>query len=82
MKNNTLLIGDTCYELNKAYIEGALALRNNISYHLNPYSLYHNEYNYAQWSSGHCHEDTGCHLINGVDVLLAKKNGTEFRWEE
>lgn len=71
MKKQTtpmLIVGEDSYELDKYYIEGALAMRAQISWKSNPYK--DGSARNFSWSYGHVNESTGEHIREGVDVLM------------
>lgn len=73
---NTILIGDSVYEVTDQYKAGAKALRDQTPFHCNPHrdgSRRHDD-----WSYGHDHEAADFHMIDGEDVILAKNTGREF----
>jgi hypothetical protein len=76
MKLNTLVVGENLYEMSKAYREGALAMRNAISFKHNPHpnSI---QANY-DWENGHMNEAAGEHFRFGIDVIIAPLNGRYF----
>lgn len=73
-----ILIGDSIYELDAFYREGARARRACI-----PYVCcgYRESYRRDQWVNGHSHEDEGEHIRFGQDVLTTRKP-KRFLWEE
>lgn len=77
MRNpNTLLVGDTLYEISKPYRAGARAMRNETVFFANPHrqgSRAHDE-----WAYGHDHEACGFHILDGKDVIEATNAGLEF----
>lgn len=76
MPDNTLVINDTIYTLTDAYREGAQAMRDDITWHANPYT-YGSE-SYDDWDYGHTHEAAGFHMVEDVDVITQPSLGTEF----
>ena len=64
-----IVCGDTLYEIDGAYREGAEAMRRLVPWHCNP----HREGSRAcgQWSTGHENEAAGEHVRFGVDVVAA-----------
>ena len=66
---NIIICGDTVYELNAAYLRGANAMRNEISFRDNPFG--DGSYSHDQWEAGHEHEAAGEHFRFGRDVLNA-----------
>lgn len=77
MKTNTLICGDDLYHMDKAYREGALAMRNNIPWATgNPYR--DGSQQHDQWSYGHVNESDDQHLRDGVDVITAPQSGQCF----
>ena len=79
--NNVLLVYNTYeYQMTKAYIDGALAMREGKSYHMNPYRS-DSQY-YMDWDNGHTHESACMHFIDGEDILSLDKTGIIFHWPE
>lgn len=74
-----IIVGDTIYEINTEYREGAKALRAGTPNICCPYRL--GSYAYDQWNAGHCHEDEGEHIRFGQDIITARKP-KNFVWEE
>jgi len=62
-----IVCGDTLYEVNKEYREGALAMRRMTPYHCNPYT--DGSYKADQWNCGHTNEAAGEHIRFGVDII-------------
>jgi hypothetical protein len=78
---NKVQIGDTVYEVDAPYREGAIALRQGVSYNANPYAF--GSYAYDQWGAGHCHEDDP---ETRLDALLSPetqtcRNQEHQKWE-
>lgn len=72
-----IVVGDSIYELDKAYKEGARAMRAQVPYNVgNPYRA--GCYSHDQWNEGHCHEAAGEHIRFGVDVIAARASGRCF----
>lgn len=73
---NTLVIHDTIYEINDAYIRGAHDARRNVPYHCNPYR--YGTQQADDWDYGHTHEFAHEHTRFGLDVITAPPTGREF----
>lgn len=80
MPKNELITGDTKYELTKAYIAGALAMRAMRPWTCNP----HRNGTMAadDWDYGHVNESAGVHVKDGVDIITAEPTGAVFYVEE
>jgi hypothetical protein len=76
MAVNTLLCGDTLYAISDAYRSGAVACRESVPFFTNPHR--DGSQRYADWSAGHDHEAAGLHRFADVDVVTARRTGTEF----
>ena len=76
MSVNTLLIGDTIYDITPAYINGAQAMRDNVTCHANPHR--HGSQRYNDWDCGHTHEAAGLHQFDDIDVIKTKEKNKEF----
>lgn len=76
MQNNRLVINDTEYVLDAAYRRGAHACRDHIPYSYNPHHTMSDQN--SQWNYGHENEDVGMHVVDGVDIILATRNGTTY----
>lgn len=78
MKNNRLIIDDTEYELDGAYLDGALAMRRGVPWICNPHK--EKSMRFDQWDYGHVNESARFHTSSSeVDVILAVRNGETFR---
>jgi hypothetical protein len=73
---NTILIGDSIYEITPRYKEGAHAMREDVPNGCNPYR--HGSRSHDEWDYGHVHESCNMHVLDGVDVILAENAGREF----
>lgn len=73
LTSNCLLINDTEYNISAAYIEGATAMREGISYKHNPHNT--NSMAYDSWNDGHSNESAGEHIRFGGDVLAVSGKG-------
>ena len=77
-RNNTLIVGDTGYDVSKAYAEGALAMRRGIPWDCNPHR--DGTQSNLDWDYGHVNESDNVHrLANGVDIITAKRTATVYR---
>lgn len=76
MKNNSLVIHDSRYELNSAYLAGAMAMRRRIPNNCNPHE--HSTQKHLDWDAGHVNESACEHIRFGIDVISAKRNGRDF----
>lgn len=77
MKNNRLIVDDMEYVLDVAYLYGTHARRDNIPWACNPFSAMSDKN--SQWDYGHTNEDEGFHVVDGVDIIMAPRNGTVYR---
>lgn len=77
MRPNTLLIGDTEFEIDPFYSAGALAARHGVPWTANPHRA--GSARHDQWSRGHENESEAAHCIAGVDVIDAKPRGIQFQ---
>ncbi len=73
---NTLLIDDTEYPIDAAYVVGARAFRRHTPVNCNPHSTMSDRY--SQWDAGHTHEAAGLHLVDGIDVIETGRVGRQF----
>jgi len=76
-QNNKLILGDSLYELDAAYLEGANAMRSRIPYDRNPHEEGTTEAD--QWDYGHVNESAGEHIREDIDVVAAKRTGRTFK---
>lgn len=81
MKLNTLVVGDSLYEMSKAYRDGASALRDGVSFKHNPHRKTDSQEHY-DWECGHSNEAEGEHIRFGIDVITAPLNGRMFEIDE
>ena len=79
MPNNTLVVHDTEYEMNAAYLRGAQAMRDSVPNGCNPYRF--GSAAHDQWDYGHVNESVGEHLRYGEDLLAAPKRGLRFEMD-
>lgn len=63
-----IIIGESGYEISEEYIQGAMAMRSDISYNSNPYK--EDRKRYFDWDYGHENEAACEHIRFGVDILL------------
>lgn len=76
---NELVCGDTVYEITPAYREGAIALRDNVSYRSNPYPNTGRLCDsHDAWATGHSNEEAGEHFRFGKDIIYANDKGIRF----
>jgi hypothetical protein len=76
-RNNAIMMGDTIYEVDKAYRDGAEAMRRRVPYNVgNPHR--YGTYAHDQWNNGHAHEATGEHVRFGSDIITAPRTGRCF----
>lgn len=78
-KNNTLVVHDTEYEMNAAYLAGAQAFRDNVPNSCNPYR--HLSQSHDFWDYGHVNESADEHFRFGRDVLTAPRDGSRFEMD-
>lgn len=76
-ENNRLIIDDTEYVLNSVYIDGAKSFREGVPFVFNPHGSLSDKN--SAWDYGHTNDSEGLHVVNGVDVILAPRNGTVYR---
>lgn len=76
MKNNKLIVGDTEYEIDQAYRDGAEAARKGRPWMSDRYPGH--ETKSDQWNYGHTNEADGMHIQHGVDVIESKATGAIF----
>lgn len=79
MKNNSLVVHDTVYEMNRAYRAGAQAFRNGVPNSCNPHGVYTQAH--ECWDAGHVNESAGEHFRFELDLLSAPRNGTCFNMD-
>lgn len=77
VKNNRLIVDDMEYVIDVAYMYGACGRRDNIPWRCNPFSTMSDKN--SQWDYGHTNEDEGFHMVDGVDIIRAPRNGTVYR---
>jgi len=75
-KSNEIVMGDAVYEMTPAYIEGARAMRAEITWHANPHP--DGSQSYDDWDYGHTHEAAGEHLRFGLDLIAEPARGASF----
>jgi len=76
-RTNTLLIGDTLYELTDAYRNGARACRAETPFWANPHR--DGSQRHADWAAGHDNEAAGHHRVTvALDAIEAAPAGLEF----
>lgn len=75
----SLIIGDSLYEIDAAYREGARALRLRIPYSCNPHRA--DSAAHDQWNYGHGNEAEGEHFRFGVDLIETRAAKTHV-WEQ
>lgn len=74
--NSLLVCGDTLFEMDRFYIEGAQAMRQRTPWNCNPYRQ--GSTRHDQWGYGHENESAQEHIRFGQDLLQAKPAGTCF----
>jgi hypothetical protein len=79
-KLNTLLVGDTLYELGPYYRDGARACRSETPFWANPHR--DGSQRHYDWAAGHDNEAAELHIAAGVDVIEAAPEGREFIAED
>lgn len=77
MKNNRLIVDDMEYVIDSTYIDGAKSFRERVPFSYNPHSRLSDK-NYS-WDYGHTNDAEGFHLVDGIDVINAPRNGTTYR---
>lgn len=74
-RTNQLLIGDTLWDIDKTYRDGAKAARKGERFdshsHLKPDQQ-------DQFEAGHTHEHAHFHLFHGIDVITQPAKGHIF----
>lgn len=76
-RTNTLLIGDTLYELTEAYRNGARACRAETPFWANPHR--DGSQRHADWAAGHDNEAAGHHRVTvTLDAIEAAPAGLEL----
>lgn len=76
-RTNTLIIGDTLYELTDAYRNGARACRAETPFWANPHR--DGSQRHADWAAGHDNEAAGHHRVTvALDAIQAAPAGLEF----
>ncbi|MFA5491207.1 MAG: hypothetical protein WC284_18660 [Candidimonas sp.] len=66
-----ITIGDTIYDVDRFYREGAMAHRQRRSWSSNPYR--HGSHRYDQFSRGYENEESGEHFRDGQDILTIRR---------
>lgn len=77
MMNNRLIVDDMEYVLDSAYIAGAKSFRERIPFMFNPHNTLSDKHD--AWDYGHANDSEGLHIVDGVDVTMAPRNGTVYR---
>lgn len=79
-KLNTIIMGDSVYEMSDAYLAGARDFRQGVSFHFNPHR--HGSQRYDDWDAGHTHDAAHEHYRFGIDLIEAPRTGREFAEDE
>lgn len=79
MKNNIIVVHDSEYVMNQAYLNGAQAFRRSVPWNCNP----HREDSEAHeaWSNGHVNDSAGEHYRFGKDLVAVSRNGARFEMD-
>ena len=77
MKNNRLIVDDTEYVIDSAYIDGAKSFRERVPFMFNPHNTMTDKY--SAWDYGHANDAENLHIVGGIDVITAPRNGTVYR---
>lgn len=80
MRNNTIVVHDSEYLMNKSYREGAMAFRHSVPWSCNPYRDGTSAYD--GWDSGHVNESAGEHFRFGQDLVMAPLTGARFEMDD
>lgn len=67
-KLNSIICGDTIYEVTQAYRRGAIACRENVRFNRNPYRDSASQ-NYYDWDAGYGNEEDCENIRFGVDIV-------------
>ena len=75
-KLNSLICGDTIFEITQAYRRGAIDRRDGIRFGRNPFRS--GSQRHYDWEAGYGNEDACEHIRFGVDVVTTKNIGSVF----
>lgn len=76
-RRNSLISGDTIFEVSPAYRRGAQACRDGYTFRHNPHRSVMGQ-SHHDWDAGFGNEESGEHIRFGVDIITAQNAGRMF----